>query len=419
MDKPGRRPRPDPAEPAAAAEIKVMQNAGLEPVVRRDNASGSWWIKWAAILLTVFLALQLLAVAGQIVYRLLGVLLLVIFAALLAFMLAPLVRGLISVGFPRTLAALTVYLVIFVLLGFGGAWISGPLGQQFSSLAKNYPTYLSQLETSASNLDEWTLQHGLPSLNLIGLVNALPSSLMKSGSVLTSAFGIVSTVVGSLLNIILTFVIGFYLLRDGEVVRSRLRNLLPANFRAKYDFGMDALSFVVGGYVRAQVTMALIIGTLAGVGCAVIGVHYAVLIGVTVGILELVPIFGALIGSLLAIAIAAFQGFGVVIVVVAWFAVIHFLEAYVLGPRITGVRIDLHPLVALLSMLIGIELFGFLGALFAVPLAGLINVFIRASYWQVRAENPRAFGALPSTPASGWRRAWAQLRLRKADRKVP
>jgi predicted PurR-regulated permease PerM len=419
MDKPGRSPRPEPREPAKSSEIKVVQDAGLEPETRREGSGRSPWIRWAAVLVSVYLAIQLLGIAGAVLLRLLPVILLIVFGALLAFMLAPVVRWLVAVGFPRTLAAISVYLGIFILIGLFGSWISGPLGSQFSSLAANYPTYLSQLETATSNLDEWLLQHGLPAFNLAELVRSLPTSLVSSGSILHSALGIATTVVGSIINIILTFVIGFYLLRDGERVRSGIRNLLPANFRAKYDFGTDALAFVVGGYVRAQVVMALIIGTLAGVGCAIIGVRYSVVIGVTVGILELVPIFGALVGSLVAITIAAFQGIGIVVVVVGWFIVIHFLEAYVLGPRITGVRVDLHPLIALLSMLIGIEVAGFLGALFAVPIAGLVNVFIRAFYWEVRAENPRAFGALPSAPASGWRRAWAQLRLRKADRKIP
>jgi predicted PurR-regulated permease PerM len=419
MDKPGRRPRPEQPEASSPTEIKVVQNSGLTPEGRRERSMRARWIEWAAILLTVYLAIQLLGVAGAVLLKLLPILLLVIFAALLAFLLAPLVRRLVSVGFPRTLAALTVYLGIFILMGFFGSWISGPLGQQFTSLAKNYPTYLSQIETTASHFDEWTVQHGLPSFNATQLVTALPSSLVKSSSILSSAFGIATTVVGSIINIVLTFVIGFYLLRDGETLKSRLRNVLPAGFRSKYDFGADALAFVVGGYVRAQVVMALIIGTLAGVGCAVIGVHYAVVIGVTVGILELVPIFGALVGSLIALAIASFQGINLLLFVAGWFLVIHFLEAYVLGPRITGVRVALHPLIALLAMLIGIDMAGFLGALFAVPLAGLINVFIRAFYWEVRAENPRAFGALPPVPVTGWRRVWAQLRVRKAERKVP
>jgi predicted PurR-regulated permease PerM len=419
MEEPGRSKRPEARDSAQSAEIKVIQDAGLEPEVSRERSGRSPWIQWAAILLTVFLAIQLLMVAGAIFLRLLPIFLLVIFAALLAFMLAPLVRGLIAVGFPRTLAAITVYLGIFLLLGLLISWLSGPASQQVTNLVKSYPSYLNQVTASTGNLDRWAAAHGLPAPHLGDVVKQGASSLLQSQKLVTSALGIITTVAGSIINVVLTFVIGFYLLRDGEAIRSRLRNLLPANLRAKYDFATDALAFVVGGYVRAQVTMALIIGALAGIGSAVIGVHYSIVIGVTVGLLELIPILGALLGSLVAIGIASFQGFHIVLLVIGWFIVIHFLEAYVLGPRITGVRVDLHPLIALLSMLVGVEVAGLIGALFAVPLAGLINVFVRAFYWDLRAQNPRAFGALPATPVSGWRRAWAQLRLRKAERKIP
>jgi predicted PurR-regulated permease PerM len=232
--------------------------------------------------------------------------------------------------------------------------------------------------------------------------------------------GIVTTFASSILNVVIVFVIGFYLLRDGLALRGRLRQALPVHYRGRYDFAVDALSFVVGGYVRAQVTMAVIIGTLAGVGTWLLGVPYPVVIGITVGLLELIPIVGALLGSLLAIAIALFTSVDLALAVIGYFIVIHFLEAYVLGPRITGVRVNLHPLMALLAMLVGIELAGLLGALFAVPIAGLANVFVRAFYFDLRAQNPSAFGALP-TPAgraSGWRRVWAQLRRQKEERKA-
>src|SRR5205823_9324550 len=144
----GRSKRPEARDSAQSAEIKVIQDAGLEPEVSRERSGRSPWIQWAAILLTVFLAIQLLMVAGAIFLRLLPIFLLVIFAALLAFMLAPLVRGLIAVGFPRTLAAITVYLGIFLLLGLLISWLSGPASQQVTNLVKSYPSYLNQVTAS-------------------------------------------------------------------------------------------------------------------------------------------------------------------------------------------------------------------------------------------------------------------------------
>jgi predicted PurR-regulated permease PerM len=421
MKHPAEHPRTDTgamAETMKPAEIKVV--AGGEPAAQPIRRQDFPLIRWAAILLTIFLAYQLILVAGSLLLKLLPVLLLVVFAALLAFLLAPLVKGLVRVGLPRTLAALTVYLAILLLLAGAVSALSGAASRQLASLVEQYPTYVSQLQDWLGSIDNWLIRNGLPSLNL----RDLAGSFFASGprGLLTGAVGIVTTVAGSLLNVVLVFVIGFYLLRDGERIKSRLRNLLPEGTRSRYDFATEALAFVVGGYVRAQVTMALIIGALAGVGCWFLGVHYSVVIGLTVGLLELIPIFGALIGSLLAIGIASLQDLHLALLVIGYFIIIHFLEAYVLGPRITGVRVDLHPLIALLSMLVGVEVAGLIGALFAVPVAGLANVFVRAFYWDLRAKNPSTFGAAPAAAAAaggGWRRAWAQLRRRKAEKKIP
>lgn len=417
MESPGARPKDVTAEAAKPAEVKVVPALGEEPQRHRRSP----WLRWAAILLTVFLAYQLLVIASGIFLRLLPIVLLVVFGALLAFLLAPLVRRLEAIGLPRTPAALLVYFAILILVVATASLLSVPASQQLANLVQRTPQYVDQARQGLGALDTWATDHGLPNLGLSNVIQPGALSVAVAGSVLSGAVGIVTTFASSILNVVIVFVIGFYLLRDGLALRGRLRQALPVHYRGRYDFAVDALSFVVGGYVRAQVTMAVIIGTLAGVGTWLLGVPYPVVIGITVGLLELIPIVGALLGSLLAIAIALFTSVDLALAVIGYFIVIHFLEAYVLGPRITGVRVNLHPLVALLAMLVGIEIAGLLGALFAVPIAGLANVFVRAFYFDLRAQNPSAFGALSTAGSrtSGWRRVWAQLRRQKAEGKVP
>lgn len=404
-----------PREDRPRVVSQPRESLGLERLAE------SPWVRWAAILAVIFLGYQLLVVTAHMLERLLPVVLLVVFGALLAFLLAPLVKALERMGFGRTLAALTVYVAILVVVAGGASLLSVPASKQLANLVERYPEYTAQLHNALQSFDKWATDHGLPALSLGDLVTPSAFSAVQARSVLTGAVGIVSAVAGSLVNVVLVFVVGFYLLRDGDRLRRTLSGVLPERARPQYDFAVEALAFVVGGYVRAQVTMAVIIGSLAGLGCWALGVRYPIVIGLTVGLLELIPILGALLGSLIAIFIAMLQSFQLALIVAGYFLIIHFLEAYVLGPRITGVRVHLHPLVALLSMLVGVELAGLFGALFAVPLAGLLNVFIRAFYWDIRSHNPQAFGAATPQPAaaSGWRRAWAQMRSRKAAPKAP
>src|SRR5256712_7793962 len=364
MESPGPRPRDATVEAAKPAEVKVVPPQGEEP---QPEQRSSRWLRWAAALLTIFLAYQLLVIASGIFVRLLPIVLLVVFGALLAFLLAPLVRRLEAIGLAATPAALLVYLAILIIVVATASLLSVPASTQLANLVNRTPQSLDQARQGLGALDTWAVQHGLPNPGLSNAIQPGAISVAVAGSVLSGAVGIVTTFASSILNVVIVFVIGFYLLRDGPTLRGRLRQALPVHYRARYDFVGDALSFVVGGYVRAQVTMAVIIGTLAGVGTWLLGVPYPVVIGITVGLLELIPIVGALLGSLLAIAIALFTSVDLALLVIGYFIVIHFLEAYVLGPRITGVRVNLHPPAALPAVPGGIEVGRLPGARFAVP----------------------------------------------------
>jgi hypothetical protein len=119
--------------------------------------------------------------------------------------------------------------------------------------------------------------------------------------------------------------------------------LIPEH-RAKAQFVQDNGSRVLGGYLRAQFTLALIIGVLAGVGMSVLGLPYAVVLGVLAGLFELVPMFGPILSVIPAVIVALFMPFPTVIWVVLYFLLIQQLENTGLAPRISGHAVGLHPL---------------------------------------------------------------------------
>jgi predicted PurR-regulated permease PerM len=159
------------------------------------------------------------------------------------------------------------------------------------------------------------------------------------------------------------------------------------------EFALDAMGVVVGGYVRAQLLLALMIGTLAGVGCAVIGVPFPLVVGLAAGIFELIPIVGPFVGGAVALLLAATVSPLLAVATLALFLAIHFVEGYVLAPRIQARFVQLHPLIALLALFSGVEVAGFLGALFAIPAASLVAVYLRAAIGDIRASRPELFTA--------------------------
>ena len=178
------------------------------------------------------------------------------------------------------------------------------------------------------------------------------------------------------------FVLGFYLLLDGPRLRHQLLRLAPPRSRGWIFVVEAAFRNVVGGYLRGQLLVALLIGVSAGVGCWLLGAPFPVVIGVLSGLLELVPMLGPILATIVAVVITLPQGFPQVLWVLLLFIGIHQVEINILAPRIAGHAVGLHPAAALIALLVGFEVGGVLGALVAVPVAGILYVLAWAIYWE-------------------------------------
>ncbi|MHB8718598.1 MAG: AI-2E family transporter [Candidatus Dormibacteria bacterium] len=292
-----------------------------------------------------------------------NVLLLFLFAAVIALILNPVVDFLQRVpGFRthRGAAVLTLYLLTFAAIGGLIALVIPNLVDQASHL----PQLISQL------------QRGLADRGItINLGSLLPSTSSLAGN----AFTVVASVTTTVADVVLIVVISIYLLVDGRGLVATLRNLFP-DHTTKFDFTVIATGSTMAAYVRGQSLMSLIIGSYTALALSVLGVHYAIVIGVAAFLLEFVPIIGAVVAMALGVIVALLQG-----PLLAGLAGVvgllgHALEAYIIGPRIAGHVTKLHPLVAMAALLIGAEVGGILGALFAVPLAAIANIFAGAFY---------------------------------------
>jgi predicted PurR-regulated permease PerM len=132
--------------------------------------------------------------------------------------------------------------------------------------------------------------------------------------------------------------------------------------------------------------MSLVIGVYTGVGLTLVGVKYAFLLGIAAFFLEFIPIVGAVVAMALAVAVALLQGPIIALFALGIGLVGHAIDAYLLGPRVYGRVTRLHALVAMAALLVGAELAGILGALFAVPIAAVANIFLGAMYRARRGD---------------------------------
>ena len=359
---------------------------------------GRWSRAWnhlerpVRILVYLLIALTLVMLFHQtefLVTRIFNVLLLFLFAAIVALLLTPVVdrmEALVPFKGRRILAVLVIYVVVIGLIAGALALVTPALIDQ----ARQLPALESRALSFARSL-----QHDIDSAG-IPLKLSLPSNTsLISTAVLGSVFGILTGTVSTMINILLVLVISIYLLVEGRQVIASMRKLFPSR-EDVYDFTLVAVGTTVGQYARGQLTMSIVMGLYTGVGMTVIGVPYAVVLGILTFFLEFLPLVGAPIGMGLAVLIALlFKGWLIGLLAALIAVGGHAIEAYIVGPRVTGSATRIHPLVAMAALLIGAELGGVLGALFAVPAAALANVFLGALY-RARRGNEAPLSASPT-----------------------
>jgi len=344
-----------------------------EPVVTRAWRHLERPVRILVYLLIALTLVMLFHQSEYLVVHLFDVLLLFVFAAIIALLLTPVIDRMERLSVfkgRRVFAVVLLYVVIIGLIAGLIALVTPALIGQ----AKQLPALESRAIAFVRFLQDAIDSAGIP------LKLSLPSGASGiSTAVLGSVLGILTGTLGTLINVLLVVVISIYLLVEGRQLIASMRKLFVGR-EDVYDFTLLAVGTTVGQYARGQLVMSLVMGTYTGVAMTVIGVPYAVVLGILTFFLEFLPLIGAPIGMGLAVLIAlVFKG--PLIGLLALFAAVggHAIEAYILGPRVTGSATRIHPLV-------GAELGGILGALFGVPVAALLNVLLGAVYRARRGE---------------------------------
>jgi predicted PurR-regulated permease PerM len=385
---PRARPRASGAEEGSAGG-RAERLAAAAEVPADIRRSTWWWMRAAAVLLSIFLAVQLLGVVQSVMGAFLNVILYVLFGAMIAFIAGPVVDLLDArLRLPRSAGILLTLLGglgLAVLLGF---LIASPIVSEAAQISKQGPAVVARINDAFNSVQQQLASQGIK-LGGNGVGGIISSDI--SGKVAGALVAVVTQTASILLNILVILVVAFWLLKDGDNLRAGFTSLLPGRVRSEAEFVLDAFGVVVGGYVRAQLFMALIIGLLAGGGSWLIGVPFPIVVGIAAAAFELIPLVGPFIGGAVALLLALTKSPVTALFVLILFVAIHIVEGYLLAPRIQARFVRLHPLITLLALFAGIEAGGFLGAFVAVPLASLVAVYIRAALGDARSRHPELF----------------------------
>lgn len=349
------------------------------------------WLRRLLILLTILASIALIAVIYWGASHVITSILIIIVAALIAYAIVPVVE-LFHRVMPRPIAILLAYLGVLLILGVVLYFVVSTAIAQISLIVQNITPWLMPDKTGQRPLLVLLERLGVSRTQINSLQSQLTGSLSNlAGSLAGGVVPILGSVASSLLNILLTLVVSIYLLVDGGRAIKWLRKNAPLSHREQVDSTLDSLQRVVGGYIRGQIVLCSIIGTVVGIGLFVLGFPYAALLGVLTFITEFIPVLGTIFAGATAILLALTQGWVMAVEVLVFFIVVHIVEGYILAPRLVGRAVQLNPAIMLIALTVGSELFGPFGAIFAAPTAGLLQTLAIALWSQYRKSNPTDF----------------------------
>lgn len=332
------------------------------------------------------------ALTGWLFYLLAPVLTPFVAAALLAYMGDPLADRLQQLKMPRTLAVVTVFLITFLVLALL-LLLLGPLVRtQVGALFEALPSIANEIEQVwLPTLLRWMNVESGDNVG-IGAFLARYSDMVGSwsGTILVSVGKSGGALAAAVLSLFLIPILTFYMLRDWDIIMLHLGALIPDSQRETvFELARETDS-VLSAFLRGQVLVMAALAIIYSAGLGLVGLKFAIAIGVVSGLVSFVPYLGFVFGITLAGLTVAlepnplWQFFGVV----ATFTVAQLIEGSFLTPKLVGGRIGLHPVVVIFAVVAGGQLFGFFGILLALPAAAVLSVLIRFAYHRYLKEHP-------------------------------
>ena len=279
-------------------------------------------------------------------------------ALLIMIILGPAVSRISKHRVPRALAILLIYIVVFTLISVVLGFLIPPLVEQTANFAQKVPMYARNLGISSVILNEIGLE-------IAKKVSELPSVIIKASAAVFSNVWAVFTIV----------VISFYLLLARERLDDQVGLFLGDDKQKAISKFIDQLENDLGGWMRGELVLMLVVGSLTFVGLTILGIPFALPLSLFAGLLEFVPIVGPVVAAvpavLIGFGISPITGFATLALVV----LIQQVENYVLVPKILEKSAGVTPIATLLAIAIGAELAGVFGVLISVPVYITLRVF--------------------------------------------
>lgn len=271
---------------------------------------------------------------------------------------------------PRLLGVIFIYLFALLLFALIISLVLPPLAGQVKQLAKHFPEFM---EKAGVSLQEWWGKYRFEG-NLQTFLDRIGDKLNQAT---TSIFSTIISLFGGFFSAIIVLVISFYLAVQERGMKGFLVSLVPNDHQTYFSDLIDRIQIKIGGWLRGQLLLMLIIGLLTFIGLSLLNVKYALTLALIAGLLEIVPYVGPILSAVPAVILAFFQSPILALLVVVLFVVVQELENYLIVPQVMKRTVGLNPIVIIIVMLIGAKLAGIIGIVLSVPLTAAIAEFFK------------------------------------------
>ncbi len=305
----------------------------------------------------------------------------------LAYLLDLPVERMARFGLPRWLSVLLVYVVVIVVVAQALLIVLRPLGTELATFIREFPSFTAQVADMYAHLDlPPALREAIDSW-LAGLGEGVGG---LNPAVLLPVFTGLAGIIGSIVGYIIIPVWIFYLIKDRPALAGAAERSMPAEWRADARAVSGIALRVFGQWLRGQVFLGVTVGVATFVGLMLLSVtidpvfgRFALLLSITAGVLELLPIIGPIIAAIPAVLLALTAGVDAAVAALVLYIVIQQVENNLLVPKIQGDAVELHPSAVMFALVVGGAIAGLLGAILALPIAAAARDVFRYVFHRV------------------------------------
>ncbi|MGI6588927.1 MAG: AI-2E family transporter [Peptococcia bacterium] len=313
-------------------------------------------------------------------YLLKGILVPFVIGFIFAYILAPFVQILENRRIPRSVAIIISYVFFLGLIALFIFYAVPLLLRDLNQLVSLIPRYVQSIQETL-----WQMQDGYSRASLPeGVRQVIDGTItrveqMSLGLVQGFIQGLIG-LLGQSFNLILAPIVSYYFLKDFNYLGEHLLKVIPLRYRNEVNQVGKEINQVLRGFIKGSLLVAFWVGLLTTLGMSIIGMDFSVLIGIMVGVTNIIPYFGAIISAVPTLLLALLKSKWLALYVLGLMILVHQLESNIISPRILGSSVGLHPLIIIFSLLAGGRLWGFGGLLFAVPLVAVLKVIVKHLY---------------------------------------